>query len=98
MNEPKIFNSNIEESKFVKGLKIYGGNSSICYGIVYSEKENYLTIACLQRFVDYPEIKFYKEYNEKIEFNSEKEAIDYLNLNFDKENIDSKYYKIRKKI
>ena len=77
--------------------KIYG-NFGVGYTLVYSEENTYLTIACLKQCVDYPEIKFYKEYNEKIEFNSEKEAIDYLNLNFEREDIDPKFYKVRKKI
>lgn len=98
MSDSKIFNSNVEKLKLVDGPIIYGGNCGVCYTLIYSKEGNYLTIACLQRFVDYPEIKFYKEYNEKIEFNSEKEAIDYLNLNFEKEDIDPKFYKVRKKI
>ena len=81
----------------MNGPKIYG-NFGVGYTLVYSEKSDYLTIVCLQRCVDYPEIKFYKENNEKIEFNYEKEAIDYLNLNFEKEDIDPKFYKVRKKI
>lgn len=97
MNDPKIFDSNSEKLNLGNGPKIYG-NFGVGYTLVYSKEDDYLTIACLQRFVDYPEIKFYKEYNEKIEFNSEKEAIDYLNLNFEKEDIDPKFYKVRKKI
>ena len=81
----------------MNGPKIYG-NFGLGYTVVYSEENSYLTISCLQRFVDYPEIKFYKEYNEKIEFNNEKEAINYLNLNFEKADIDPKFYKVRKKI
>ena len=43
-------------------ITIYG-NSGVCYTLVYSEEGNYLTIVCLQQYVDYSEIKFYKEYN-----------------------------------
>lgn len=92
----------------MNGPIIIGGNCGVCYTLIYSEKGDYLTIACLKRYFDYPEIKFYKEadriqsfggrYNENIEFNTEEKAIDYLNLNFEKENIDPKFYKVRKKI
>lgn len=98
MNDPKIFDSNIEKLKLVDGPIIYGGNCGVCYTLVYSEKGDSLTIVCLKRYVDYPEIKFYKEYIENSEFNSEKEAIDYLNSNFEREDIDPKFYKVRKKI
>lgn len=82
----------------MNGPIIHGGNCGVCCTLVYSKEGNYLTIVCLQRYVDYPEIKFYKEYNEKIEFNNEKQAIDYLNLNFERKDIDPKFYKVRKKI
>lgn len=97
MNDPKIFNSNIEKSKLVEGPRVYG-NPGIGYTLVYSKEGNYLTIVPLRRYADYPEIKFYEKNNQEFVFNSEKEAIGYLNLNFEREDIDPKFYKVRKKI
>lgn len=58
----------------------------------------YLTIVCLQWFdeFDYNEDAFYEEDGKVLVFETEKEAVNYLNENFERENIDPEYRRIRK--
>lgn len=75
-------------------------NMNDIYYKLFHSKNGYLTIICLQWFdeVDYDKNRFYKENDVELIFDTEEKAIQYLNLNFEKEDIDPEYYRIRKKI
>lgn len=74
-------------------------DNEIYYKLFHS-KNGYLTIICLQWFdeFDYDKSRFYKENDADLVFNSEEKAIEYLNSNFEKVDIDPKYYRVRKKL
>lgn len=62
-------------------------------------KEGYLTIVCLQWFdeFDYDKSRFYKEDENDLIFDEEEKAIQYLNVNFAKEDIDPEYRRVKRK-
>jgi hypothetical protein len=70
------------------------------YYKLFHSKNGYLTIVCLQWFdeFDYDKSRFYKEDGDDLIFSKEQFAIEYLNLNFEREDIDPEYYRVKKKI
>lgn len=80
--------------------KVRSKSNNEIYYKLYNSRDGYVTICCMQWFdeYDYDETRFISDSeNNVLIFSSEKEAITYLNDNFDKEDIDPEYYRARKK-
>lgn len=67
------------------------------YNVTHNH-ENYITVVCLQWFdeSDYNENAFHEENGKVLIFETEKEAVIYLNDNFEINDIDPKYKRIKK--
>jgi hypothetical protein len=69
----------------------------VYYRIYYLDREDYITIVCMQDFdeYDYHQHHFYTnpDTGEKYKFDNEEEAIQFLNSNFQKEYIDPEYWR-----
>ncbi len=70
------------------------------YYKLFHSKNGYLTIICLQWFdeFDYDQSRFYKENDQHLIFDEKEKAIRYLNLNFERNDIDPEYYRVKRKI